>query len=940
MTSLPLLLSLFFQSSPQPIDTGMVVQGCLDNKAPRKILALRVWNASTRMISGLTLRLHLSGAPGSFDEMGWRVMDASLVDASGLVFPGVVNMPHGNLAPTLATAGCTQENCAYQVDLPLGASALSPLWGWRIELWPAKLVGGQVDSIEPARPPRRGDWSFSNLDSAEGCGEKLVAGFAHRATRIELFAGATRLWGNAPGESYERPNWPSADFRKASFASLMRTPSDTVPVSARDERNRTLGRWLVNQAGYRLSDVKAGRARVRGVGVASWTLIDKLGFVRGSGVAKPVGSRVSARLRTTEYENALVKLRDTTGAIRSGDLTEFVLPADLSSNGGPFRVVSGSDTSAAFSLDDDIYGKLRDASLRYFGVQRSGNASSWFRPASFATDVVPGGWYDCGDRLKEGVTSGFAMEVLGALAATHPERDPDRTSWLQSLETPDGVSDLVRELRHGADFALASWDLSGKDPANMVTGIGDFAKDHGGWAHDVWVDLLPATRGGPASRTGRKEMGGNVAGAWAAGLAFASRLQAAADPVFAQRALEAARCLYAWGKANPKVVNSMSYNDAESTAELALAAVALLWATGDTLYLHDLVRNDSIAKPKSTFWPAVAGGWFGKSAFGSPLSKGGWYMDWSSPHPLALHAFVHLILPHPDTASRYGVAAPRFDSLRDLAMAGVIQNLSNMPMGTRSIALPGGSLGVDSVWRFPTSSVAWGTSRFLAANFGEMLLYAHLARGFQAHPTPRYPAGTAFLADSVEAAAVRGMDYLLGQNPWDMSFVMGIGARNLNHIHHRTANPEGRSVPSVNWAYRTPVGALVGGGGPMDSLLLDDWMNYANSESCLDFAASFLVPATLLAKPASSGTTGRIVAPHRAPSPRLAWDARTGMLRWSAADAGLSWQIVDARGRVVGSGSSVVGEGRRVLEIPSGVSVLRWRTGEANGVLPLLRVGP
>lgn len=936
MTSLPLLISLLSQS--QPIDTGMVVQGCLDYRAPRHILALRVWNASPWMISGLTLRLHLNGAPGSFDDLGWRVMDASLVDASGLVFPGVVNMPHGNAAPALTTEGCTQESCAHKVDLPIGASALSPLWGWRIELSPAKLAGGQVDSTEPARPPRRGDWSFSNLDSSEGCGEKLVAGFAHRATRIELYAGTTRLWGNAPGESYERPNWPMADFRKASFAPLMRAPADTVPVEVRDRRNRTLGRWLVNQAGYRLSDVKAGRARVRGVGVQSWTLIDQLGIVRGSGVAKSLGSRVSARVRTTEYDGSMAMLRDSTGPVRSGDLTEFVLPTDLSPNGGPFRVVSGSDTSAAFSLDDDVYGKLRDASLRYLGVQRSGNSSSWFRPASFADDPVPGGWYDCGDRLKEGVTIGYAMQVLGALAATHPERDPDRTSWLQSLETPDGVPDLVRELRHGAEFALASWDRSGNDPANMVTGIGDLGKDHVGWAHDTWVGLLPDTRGGPASRTGRKEMGGNVAGAWAAGLAFASRLQAAADPDFAQRALEAARGLYAWGKGNPKVVNPMAYSDGESISELAMAAVALLWATGDTLYLHDLVRNDSIAKARSPIWPS-AGGWFGKVVSGSPLSKGGWYMDWSSPHPLALHAFLRLILPDPDTASRYGVVAPRFDSLRDLAMAGVIWNLSEMPMGTRYIALPGGSLKVDSVWQYPNSSVSWGHSRYLASNLGEMLLYADLARDFQERPTPHYPAGTAFLADSVEASAVRGMDYLLGQNPWDMSFLMGIGSRNPNHIHHRTANPEGRNVPSVNWAYRTPVGALMGGMDPKDSVLRDDWIGYRNSDACLDYAASFLVPATLLSKPASSGSTGRIAAPRRTPSPRVVWDSRTGVLRWSGASAGLHWEVLDVRGRLVGSGSAVASEGRRALEVPSGVSMLRWRTTDANGTLALLRAG-
>lgn len=938
MTSLPLLLSLLSQA--QPMDTGLVVKACL-GYGPGAHVSLRIWNASPRTASDLRLRLYVNGASGSLAELGWRALNANQVQANGIpIAIDTVEVPDQPLPPAPVLSGCARDTCGFRVDIPLGALALAPLEGFRVQLHPYQIVGGQLGWNPASHLPNRGDWSFSNLDSGSTCTADIDTRGARRATRIELFSGTTKLWGNAPGELLERPDWPLVDFRKAPFASLMRAPSDTAPVRVRDARNRKLGRWLVNQAGYRLSDVKAGRARVRGVGVGSWTLVDGSGMVRGSGIASPVGSRISASLRTTEYDGALWKVLDSTGPVRSGELTEFVLPVDLASESGPYRIVSESDTSAPFSLDDDVYGKLRDASLRYFGVQRSGNSSSWFRPASFTGDPVPGGWYDCGDRLKEGVSTGFAMEVLGALAATHPERDPDRTSWLQSLETPDGVPDLVRELRHGADFALASWDLSGKDPASMVSSVGDYSKDHAAWVHDTWVGLLPAKNGGPASRVGRKEMGGNVAGAWAAGLAFASRLERRTDSVFADRALAAARAIYAWGKANPTVVNPMGYKDGESTAELALAAVALLWATRDTAYLHDLVANDSIAKAKSAIWPSVAGGWIGKSAFGYPLSKGGWYMDWSSPQPLALHAFVQLILPHPDTAARYGVAGgARYDSLRDLAMAGAIRNLGDISSGTWPLPLPGQMLRLDSTWFFPVAPILWGSSRYVAANVGEMLLYADLARAFQERPSPRYPAGTAFLADSVEAAAVRGMDYLLGQNPWDMSFLMGIGSRNLNHIHHRTANPEGRNVVSVNWAYRTPVGALVGGGAPGGNLLLDQWEDYTHSESCLDFAASFLVPATLLSKPASSGSAGRIAAPRRAPSPRLTWDSRAGVLRWSGAGTGLRWDVLDARGRVVGSGSAIAGEGRRALEIPLGLSVLRWRTAEANGTLSLLRVG-
>ena len=934
MTPIPLVLSLL--SSAQPMDTGMVVRGCFAPPLQANDVSIQVWNASQASVSDLSLHLTLNGAPGSLDDLGWRPLEVFKVDASNLSSSSGASVPYASSPPLLVAVGCAGDTCAQTFEIPLGSVSLAPLEGLTLKLRAVSTGGTSGGWIEHPRGIRRSDWSFSNLDSATACESAGQQAAARRATRIELVSGSRRVWGNAPGGTWERPDWPLHDLSKASFAPLVRVPSDTVPVAERDRRNRTLGRWLVNQAGYRLSDVRAGRARVRGVGTEPWRIVDRSGTVRGSGVARPVGGTLSARLRTVEYRNSLLKLRDSTGPRRSGALTEFVLPADLPA-GGPYRVVWSPDTSAEFFVDDDIYGKLRDASLRFFGVQRSGNSSSWFRPPTHLDDVVPGGWYDCGDRVKEGLTMGYAMEVLGALAATHPERDPDRTSWLQSLETPDGSPDMARELRHGADFALASWDLSGKDPSQMVTGIGELVVDHLAWVHDTWVAQLPSSRGGPGSRIGRKELGGNLAGSWATGLAFAARLHGKEDPDFSRRALEAARALYAWGKANPKVVNPASYNDGESTSELALAAVALLWATSDTSYLHDLVRNDSISKPLTPIWPSV-GGWFGKQR-GWPLDKGKWPMDFSAPHPLAIHALWRLILPHPDTALRYGVSADRYDSLRDLAMVGMLQNLQSMSTGTRTILLPGFGLSIDSLWRFPVPAMAWGNSRYLTGGLGEMLLYVDMARDLQARPTTRYPAGTALLPDSIEAAAVRGMDFLLGQNPWDMSYLMGIGSRNLNHIHHRTANPEGRNLSSVDWAYRTPVGALMGGAHPSDTLMKDEWMDYTTTESCLDFAASFLVPATLLSASTKSGSTG-MTGPRRAATPpRLAWNPRTGELRWSSATTGLRWEIVDARGRILESGSSPDAEGRRLLEHDGGFRWLRWRADQAAGSLPLVKLG-
>ena len=937
MLSLPLFLSLLVSS--QPMDTGLVVQACrTPTSSVDTSLAVRVWNPSHRTATNLALRLHLNGAPGSFDDFGLRPLYMTQVDASGVPSSATLSLPEVTTPPVLERAGCTGDTCSHLLSVSLGTVSLAPLEGLTIELRPAKISGGALQWEPPSRPFRLDDWSFSNLGPAQAT-PATDLGSKQRATRIELFADGTRVWGNAPGESFERPDWPLADLRAASFGILSHTPSDTVPVAVRDRTNRLPGNWLVNQAGYRLSDVKAGRARVLGVGIAAWSLVDSLGHTLGSGNAAALGTTISGQVRTAQYENSITPVLDSTGPVRSGDAYELFLPPSLPA-GGPYRIASASDTSAPFRVDDDIYGKLRDASLRFFGIQRSGNSSSWYRPAAFADDPVPGGWYDCGDRLKEGVSEGYALEVLGELAATHPERDPDRTSFLQSLETPDGAPDLVRELRHGAEFALTSWDLSGKAPAAMTTSVGNMSADHSTWAQDTWMDLLPAAKGGPGGRVARKEMGGSVAGSWATGLAFASRLEAVSDPAFATRALEAAKGLYAWGKANSSTVSKGPvYTDAESTSELALAAVALLWATGDTSYLHDLVRSDSITRRTTSTWHSV-GGWFGKTLDSSALSDVGWFLDYADLQPLALHAFQRLILAHPDTAARYGVTATQFDSLREIAMYGMTRNLAQMSSGTRHLSLPIGSLSMDSAWRFPVPNATWGFSRYATGMFGEMLLYAEMARDLEARPTVHFPAGTAFQTDSVEVSALRGMDYLLGQNPWDISFLMGIGTRNLNHPHHRTANPDGRNVSSVSWPYRTPIGALTSGASPSADTLKDLWLDYTSTEACLDFATSFLVPTTLLSAQSSQTPVaiGHRTTAATGRTTRLFWDPRTGLLRWSGLSGTLRFEVLDSRGRVMVSGCAFEASGNRSLELPAGLSLLRWRSADASGILPLLHL--
>ena len=62
---------------------------------------------------------------------------------------------------------------------------------------------------------------------------------------------------------------------------------------------------------------------------------------------------------------------------------------------GKYRVVVGSDTSAEFLIDEQIYSWVRDALLKFYGANRCGDSQSWFHGACHLQDAVTG-WHDCG----------------------------------------------------------------------------------------------------------------------------------------------------------------------------------------------------------------------------------------------------------------------------------------------------------------------------------------------------------------------------------------------------------------------------------------------------------------------------------------------------------------------------------------------------------------
>jgi Glycosyl hydrolase family 9/Cellulase N-terminal ig-like domain len=654
------------------------------------------------------------------------------------------------------------------------------------------------------------------------------------------------------------------------YAAIANPLPDTLDQLYRDSVNIRFSKIRVNQAGYRTGDPKF--FYTVGASGSTFKVIDVGGTQVATGNLTATGKTTSGQLSITSDWNA-VKNNNTRYTMSSptfsGNVSEGEIPANVAP--GRYRIVVGADSSAPFVIDEQVYSWVKDALLKFFGINRSGNTDSWFHPPAHLKDgpngdgSLAGGWYDCGDHLKESQTMSYALSMLAIAAAGLPERDLDKYGQNQNntLRT-DGIPDILYESKIGVDFFMKSYNVAKGDPAKMWTSVGDFGLDHNYYGPPEFQDNMPTVAGGPIRQL-RNEAGSNVMGRVAAGLALFSKMYASYDKAYADQCLAASIKMYAHGKNLRKPTSSSAYSG-ENTIndDMALAAVSLLWATHDTTYKYDLIANPALGTFANPFFTTgtFPGGWM--VATNTTLQKGGTNTSWANVHTPTLWAFYKLILKDPTTAAACGFnATQRLDAIEDVVF-NVIDNIGWLQGGSASIDLPsanpqlpgGHTLTYDPLWKINTKAdVVWVWNRYIAGNITEFYCYYDIAKDLQGVALPHTPASVNWKAEEVKTLIVRQMDYMLGVNPWDISMIYGIGAKSFNHPHHRASNPEGMHIPGGFYKYRPPVGALQGGfppeggNGSVPGVYTEYWNTHFYSEICLDGTASILLPAVGLSKP-------------------------------------------------------------------------------------------
>jgi endoglucanase len=434
------------------------------------------------------------------------------------------------------------------------------------------------------------------------------------------------------------------------------------------------------------------------------------------------------------------------------------------------------------------YAEALQKSLFFYEAQRSGtlppaNRVNWRGNSGLqdGADVgrdLTGGWYDAGDHVKFGLPMAASATMLAWGIVEY------RSAYVQA-----GLLDnALGQLRWATDYFIKAHPT-----ANELYGqIGTGGADHAWWGP---AEVMQMAR--PAFRITSSCPGSDLAGETAAAMAAASIAFRPTDPTYANTLLAHARQLYTFadtfrGKYSDCITDAQAFYNSWSgfNDELVWGAIWLYRATNEADYLtkaqtyYANLSNQQQTTIKSYKWTHA---WDDKS-YGS-----------------------YVLLAKLTGTPQYHEDAQRW--LNWWTVGGTALGAD----GTRVNYSPGGQAVLDQ----------WGSLRYAANTAFVALVYSDA------------------IADTVLKAryhdfAVRQINYALGQNPLNRSFVVGFGNNPPRNPHHRTAHGSwSDSIQNPTVSRHILYGALVGGPQTNNDQYTDDRSNFVMNEVATDYNAGF-----------------------------------------------------------------------------------------------------
>ena len=534
---------------------------------------------------------------------------------------------------------------------------------------------------------------------------------------------------------------------------------------------------LTNQIGYFPNlDKKATLLSDAAEGV-EFNLLDEAGNIVYTNVSQPMGLDAD-----------------------SGDSVHVLDFSDFKKTGTyTLRTKDGAE-SRAFQIGvQEAYSGLVYDALNYFYQNRSGieieeqyitsgNTAELARAAGHVSDIaavqriwgykpstveqdVSGGWYDAGDHGKYVVNGGISLWLMQnqyERALLNGTTDAYQDGAMKIPENGNGIADLLDESRWEMEWML-----------KMIVQDGDCKDMAYHKVHDIkWTALATAPAEDKMSRILLPPTTAATLNLAACG-AQAYRLWKEIDPDFAETCLTAAKNAYAAAKAHPEMYASAeeyggggAYADDTVTDEFYWAACELYASTGDESYYTDLQNSEFAFRISSD----MSGGEAGNGMPGS--------FDWG--HTAALGSMT-LLLHHENLAEQ-----------ENSQLAAQVAETADYYL----------YLEANQGYGVPYEANAdgnyiWGSNSFVSDN-AIILAYA-----YDMTKDDKYLNGVA-----------GAMDYLLGRNPLDFSYVTGYGVHSAQYPHHRWW------AKSVDAAFpKAPCGVLVGGpnSGAEDTTVKTAW---------------------------------------------------------------------------------------------------------------------
>ncbi|CAA0837696.1 Endoglucanase 9 [Striga hermonthica] len=455
----------------------------------------------------------------------------------------------------------------------------------------------------------------------------------------------------------------------------------------------------------------------------------------------------------------------------------------------------------------------RDAlakSILFFQGQRSGRlppqeitwrANSGLSDGRSAGVDLTGGYYDAGDNLKFNFPMAFTTTMLSWGAIEYGKKLGPQ---LQSTRAA---------IRWGTDYLLK---CARATPGRLYVGVGDPGSDHACWERpeDMDTDRTPYY-------VSAANPGSDVAGETAAALAAASIVFRKTDPTYSKLLLSTAQDVMRFA-----ISHQGSYSDSLSSKvcpyycsysgykdELLWGAAWLFRATNQVYYLNFIASLGASDSPDIFSWDNKYAG-----------------------------AYVLL-------SRRSLVNNDRnFQAFRQRAEDFVCRILPNTYSSSSSTQYTPGGL----MYKMEQSNLQYVTSiTFLLTTYAKYMATSNYI--FKCGNIP-------ITSKTLRSLARKQVDYILGDNPMKMSYMVDYGTDYPKRIHHR-----GSSVPSVSVHHQsygcdggkpffftpnpnpnTLTGAIVGGPNRND-FFADERTDYSHSEPATYVNAAIVGPLAYFA---------------------------------------------------------------------------------------------